>query len=140
MARVTPQQAAEKYRQRTAVATSDWVNGINRVQTSPGQAAAAAKDKWAQNTAAAKDRFATNAAKVDVNAWKAAATAKQSRYQQGTDVGAGKMQTFMAAFLPAQDQVTSAVRGMPSTTPEQREQRAIAQMRGTRALKGQFKQ
>ena len=140
MARVTAQQAAEKYRQRTAVATGDWTNGINRVTESPGVKAAAQADKWVQNTTQAKERFRANAGKVDLASWKASATAKASRYQQGTEVGAGKMERFMQDFLPAQDQITSQVRAMPSTTPEQREQRALQQMRGTRALKGRFKQ
>lgn len=135
MARVTPQQAMEKYRQRTAAATGDWERGINGVTESPGQKAAQAKDKWAQNTAAAKDKFAAGAGAVTLGDWKSKAIAKSSRYQQGTEQGASKMGQFMAEFLPFQDNVTAQVKAMPSTTPEQREQRAIAQMRGTRQFK-----
>lgn len=135
MARVTPQQAAEKYRSRTANATGDWVNGINGVQTAPGAAAAAAKDKWAAGVAGAKDKFAANSAAVPLATWKMQATAKSGRYQTGTEAAVPKMVAFMQDFLPFQDNVTAQVKAMPSNTPEQREQRAIAQMRGTRQFK-----
>lgn len=135
MARVTAEQAVEKYRQRTAAATGDWERGIRNVTQSPGVAAAAAKDKWAANTAAAKDKFAAGAAATTLQDWQGKAIAKSSRYSQGTEQAVPKMQTFMREFLPFQQSVTDQVRSMPSTTPEQREARAIAQMRGTRGFR-----
>lgn len=135
MARLTPQQTAEKWAQRTGAATSDWERGIQNVTVSPGQAAAAAADKWQAGVANAKGKFAANSQAVSLQDWKNAAVSKSSRYAQGTQAGVGKMQRHLMEFLPLQQQVTDAVRAMPSTTPEQREQRAIAQMRGTRALR-----
>ena len=135
MARVTPQQAAEKWAQRTASATTDWERGIDNVTQSPGQAAAAAQDKWAAGVAAAKGKFAANSAAVPLADWKSRSKAKSSRYSQGTEAAKPKMASFMQEFLPFQQGITDNVRSMPSITPEQREQRMLAQMRGTRNFK-----
>ena len=137
MSRMTPQQAAEKWASRTASATGDWERGVQNVTQAPGAAAAAAKDKWAAGVAAAKDRFAANSQAVSLTEWKSRAVTKSSRYSQGTEAAKPKMQTFLQTFLPAQEAITNSVRAMPSTTPEQREARMIAQMRQTRALRQQ---
>ena len=124
---LTPEQIGQRYTERTGMATGAWVDGINAVTESPGAAAARQKDKWAQNTAAAKDKFAANAGAVDVASWKRSATDKQSRYAQGTAAGAQNMVAFQRQFQPFQSAVTAKVRSMPSTTPEQRIQRMVAQ-------------
>lgn len=135
MARMTAAQAAEKWRSRTAGATGDWERGVQNVAQAPGAAAAAAKDKWAAGVANAREKFATNSQAVSLSDWKQRAVAKSSRYSQGTEAAVPKMQTFLAEFLPVQEGITNQVRSMPSTTPEQREARMLAQMRETRKFK-----
>lgn len=127
MAKLTPQQIGEKYASRTSAATSDWLNGIQSTTEAPGQKAAAAADKWAARTAESKAKFAARAGATSLQAWQQAAAAKQSRYSQGTQAGASKMVAFQSEFQPFQQAVTAKVRSMPSTTLEQRLERARVQ-------------
>jgi len=135
VAKLTPEAIGAKYAQRTGAATADWVNGIQSVTESPGVAAARAADKWATNVASAKDKFARNAGAVTTQEWAAKSVAKQSRYAQGTQEGANAMVMFQREFQPFQQSVTAKVKAMPSTTLEQRLERARQQALLTAAFR-----
>lgn len=135
------QDVADKWASRTAAAGPDYAKGIANTQVNPMELAAAAKDKWLANiqAAAAAGRFEDGLRKVSPQAWKEKAMKKGApRIAEGVNQAKPRMVTFLNGFLPAQEQVTAQTKQMASTTFEDRVQRAVQQMRGTRELKGRF--
>jgi hypothetical protein len=130
MPRLTSRQIAQKQAQRAAAATSDYVDGVRAVSRAPGELAAAAKTKYAQNTAQAVDKWAENTGRVTREEWVAAVEAKSSRFAQGVAASEDKTTRFWDDFGPFLDRVTETTRAMPSTTQEDRINRMVAQARG----------
>ena len=139
MARVTPQQAAEKWSNRLSGASQDYTNGINNTTVDPAQLAIAQKDVAARNYQAAitSGRWAAKLSQVTPAAWKQAAiTPGAPRRADGAAAAKPRMQTFFGNFLPQLDQITAQTRSMPSGSLDQNIARATAQMRAVAALKG----
>jgi len=130
MPRLTSRQIAQKQAQRAAAAQTDYVDGVRSVTSSPGEAAAAQVQKYQQNTAAAAEKWAENTRSVTREQWIAAVEAKASRFAQGVAASEEKTVRFWDSFGPHLDRVTEQTRAMPSTTQEDRINRAVAQMRG----------
>lgn len=131
MARLSPQDAAQKWAQRASAAQGDYTQGVQSVQQAPGAAAAAKAEKWQQNVVAARDKFRSRVAQVSLQEWQAATVQKGApRYAQGVQQATTKMAQFMSEFLPFLDSVTNRVKQMPDTTPEQRITRMVEQVRG----------
>jgi hypothetical protein len=128
--RGTPAEVQAKWASRTAAASGEWVAGVNRVTQAPGQAAAAAADKWLMAVTNSKDKFRTRVGAVTLEAWKAATAASQARLADGVNRKKDKVGAFMAQFLPFASQVSDRVRAMPSTTFEDRIARMVANARG----------
>lgn len=93
--------------------------------------AAASIDKWSANVSSAdtKAKMLSGLARTSGAAWKQAASGKgASRLAEGVQAARPKIEAFAAAFLPHVDAGKQKVDAMPSTTYEQRKQRAIAMM------------
>lgn len=132
MARLTPQEAAEKWQRNASNAAGDYKAGVERVREAPGVSAARKYDKWKNSLAASGDKWRANVSAVSREEWvDRTANLGTQRYAQGVQEKGAKMQNFMAEFLPFQDAVTARVKAMDDSTPEARIQRAVAQMRGT---------
>jgi hypothetical protein len=118
-------------------ATTKYTAGINAVKVSPGQLAAAASQRWAQNVAAAQPKFAANVAKVTLPAWQAAAINKGApRLASGAQAAQPKFQAFMQSFIP---QLTNVVNGLPAGgTFEANMQRSMAYASALHGLAGSF--
>jgi molecular chaperone GrpE (heat shock protein) len=56
-----------------------------------------------------------------------------NRVSQGAQAKAAKFETAMNSLLPFIDRLRATVRAMPDNTPADREQRALAMIRGMRA-------
>ncbi len=105
---------------------------MQRTTADPGRAAAAAADKWQANVQAAKDKFRSRVGAVSASAWKEATISKGApRYGTGVQQAQDKFGQFMSEFAPHLEAVTSRVKGMPSTTLEQRLERMRQQAIGT---------
>lgn len=135
MPRLSSQQIAEKAARNAAAAQQDYVAGVQRVQTAPGQRAAAKKAVYVQNVQASADKWATRVAAVDLGTWQARTVEKASRFGTGVQAAIPKTTAFWDKFGPHLDAVTAKVRAMPNDTQEQRINRAVEQMRGAAQFK-----
>lgn len=134
--RVTPEQAQAKWVSRIGAASQDVANGVDRVTTAPGQAAAAKVDKWRQNTMAAEDKWRRNVGAVSLEDWR---TLMKSvgipRIAQGAQAKQAKYGNFAAQFFSHLEQGLQQLASMPDTTFEDRVAKAVAMMRHNRNFK-----
>lgn len=130
MARLTPQEAREKWANRTSAASADYAAGIQRVSQAPGQAAVAKREKWRQGIQNAEAKWARNTGAVTLEQWRGnALEIGQARFAQGATAKSEKFERFAQEFFPHLDAGISKVRAMDDTTQEARIQRAVAMMR-----------
>lgn len=130
MAKVTPEQAAAKWAQRSAAATEDVKTGVMNVTEAPGKAAARSKDLWLQRISASADKWARRVSAVSLSDWQTAMIEKGiGRIATGTQAAIPKMTAFMSEFLPYLDQGAATVRAMPKGNVEAGIQRAAAMIR-----------
>lgn len=123
--RVTPEQAGERWVQGLSAATQKIAEGVDRVQVSPGQKAAQAADKWLASVTQARDRFARGAGAVQLGDWQAAVKASVGNVASGAQRKQGKYVAKVTPVFARLASVVATIDGMPSTTYEQRKQRAI---------------
>lgn len=125
--RATAQSATAKWVANLSSATTQMQAGAMAVTVAPGQQAAAAADKWLAKVTAAKTKFATNVAAVSLQSWQQSyVNIGIPRVAQGAQAKQGKMQAFMADFLPYLQNGVATIDKMPSTTLQDGVNRAIA--------------
>ncbi len=138
MSRLTPEQAAAKWNQRTSASTDDYKRGVAGVQVSPGVLAARNADAWLQRTQAAKAKFVANSQKVDLGSWQAAASGKgANRFAEGVQGAQPAVAQFMQEFLPHLDRGVVLVKSMPNATLEQSIARSAAMIRHNASFRKQ---
>jgi hypothetical protein len=121
MARVTPEQFADKWNRRIKAAVPDIQAGIQRVTTSPGELAAAKQEKMLQKVTEAitSGKWAERVRSVTVEDWRRAALNKGiPRIAAGADGAMDKQREFASQLLPYLDAVVSEVKRMPDLTLE----------------------
>ncbi len=121
MARVTPQEYAEKWARRLRGATEDIRRGVERVDVAPGELAAQAQDAMLQNFAESVNSgmWAARVRSVSLQDWKAATIDKGiQRIGQGVELAQPKMAAMAAELLPAVDAAAAAARALPKVTLE----------------------
>lgn len=129
MAHGSPQEVAQKWSQRSQAAAQDYTAGINRVSTSPTEAAANAHATWSArladpNTVA---KYQRKLRAVTLEEWKsAAAQFGASRYSQGVAAKEAKFERAMVPLLQFIDSAVAQVKRMPNVTFEDRLQRSRA--------------
>lgn len=140
MARVTPEEFAQKWAQRTGAAQPDYVRGVERVSVAPGQLAARQAQAYVQKVQQNVDRFARNSAAVTLQEWQQATVEKGAqRLAGGVQAAQGKMAAFGAAILPHIDQGKNRLAAMPKVTDADSDARMKAwsdHMRGFRRRGG----
>lgn len=128
--RSNPQAATQKWVSNLSAAADRMTAGAQGVTKAPGQAAAAAADKWLQRVTQAKAKFAANVSAVSLQDWQNAyINIGVPRVAQGAQAKQGKMQDFMSQFLPYLQRGVSTIDAMPSTTLEDGIARATAMIR-----------
>jgi len=135
MVKVTPQQGAEKWKNRLSAASPEIAQGIDRVTRAPGAAAAAATDKWRQRTMDAAEKFRRNVGNVTLADWQKAAKDGVGRVASGAAAKVGKVEAFQTEFFPHLERGQAAIANMPSTTVEDGINRAAAMIRHNAAFK-----
>lgn len=138
MARVTPQEYAEKWKRRLSGATEDIRRGVSKVTQSPGAAAAAAEDRMLAGVtdSVTSGRWARKVGAVTLEQWKTAATEKGiPRIASGATAAESKMARTAQTLLPAVDEAAAAARAMPKGTIEDSIARAGEYMRRMRAYR-----
>ena len=68
--RWTPQESTQKWMNRTTAAVPEYVQGVNRVSTAPGEQAAAQADAYIAGVQAALNKWKRNVASVSLADWK----------------------------------------------------------------------
>lgn len=128
--RVSPQQATAKWLSRIQAATQEITQGVERVQTAPGQAAAAKFQKWVTGVQESAQKWRRNVARVSLQEWQD--SMKQigiPRVAQGAQAKQGKVERFQSEFFPYLEAGMRQVASMPDTTLEDRIAKATAMMR-----------
>lgn len=125
--RVTAQQATSKWTSRLQGATQEMTQGVQRVTTAPGTAAAAKYDKWLAGIQANAQKWRRNVAAVPLQAWQSSMiNIGIPRVGQGAQAKAGKYEAFANDFYPFLQQQMVKVNAMPDNTFEARLQKAQA--------------
>lgn len=133
--RGTPQQITEKWKQRTAGATQQVIEGVARVTEAPGAQAARQKQVWLANIQAKADKWERNVARVSLSEWQQATTAGAQRIAAGVNAKAGKMEAFLVEFIPHIENVQRRVNAMPRGSLEQNLARMVENARGLSTFK-----
>lgn len=113
---LTPQQVAEKWRANTSNAQQAFKDGVNGVQTAPGQRAAAAADRFLAGVQASvsSGRWQQKVAGVSLESWKASMVGKgAARIAGGVAAAVPKMQDFMTRWLPYEADLSARIAAMP---------------------------
>jgi hypothetical protein len=116
MARVTPQEYADKLIRRGQAASQDYTKGVLAVTVSPTAEAAKKLDKAATNfqEAVSSGRMARRLNEVTLESWKKSASEKGgSRFGPGLAAARDKMVAFATGFLPFQDSIVQKAKAMP---------------------------
>lgn len=138
MAKLTPQQFAEKWQRRLQGAAPDITNGINRVDTAPTEQAAGKKAKMLQNLTAAvqSGKWEAGLHRVTLADWKKAAIEKGvPRIAQGATGATPKVTNFASQLLPFQDNLQAQVKSLPDLTLEDSINRMTTWVRGMSTFK-----
>lgn len=117
--------AAAKWSQNFGAAGAAWASGIESVTVAPGQAAAAAQDRYLSGVNSNVNKWASRVAAVPLATWKQVAVQKgQGRLASGAQAGLAK---YTAAIQKVLDAEKSIVSGLPPRgTVEQNIQRSSA--------------
>lgn len=133
--RGTAQSITDKWKQRTAGATQQVIDGVARVQTAPGVKAAAQKQVWLANIQAKADKWEQNTKSVTLQSWQAATTQGAQRIAAGVNAKAHKMEAFLTEFIPHLEAVQRRVEAMPRGSLEQNLTRMVENARGLAQFK-----
>lgn len=134
--RSNPQDATTAWVNHLSQATARITSGVNAVTRPPGQAAAAQSQKWLARVTASQQKWQTNVGKVSLADWQQAmVNVGIPRIAQGAQAKQGKMQAFMAQYLPYLQQGVSRIDQMPNVTLEDGINRAVAMIRHNAAFK-----
>lgn len=138
MARVTPQQAAEKWQRKLSAAGTDIANGVARVTESPTAAAARNVQGYLQGVqdAVSSGKWQAGLQRVTLQQWQTQMRdVGIQRISGGATAALPKMQAFMQEFLPYVDQGAAQVNAMPKVTLEDGIARATAMIRHNAAFR-----
>ena len=116
MAKVTPEQYAEKWGRRMKGSTEDMRNGINNVTTAPGEMAAKQVGLMKANLLRSIDdgTWERNVRKVGLAEWQEKMTNKGlPRVAAGVDGAAEKQVAMASKLLPAIDATVAEVNKTP---------------------------
>lgn len=119
MAKLTPEQYAEKQARNLKNSLPDIRAGIERVSTAPGVSAAAAQSRMKDNLNRAIDdgRWAAKVKGVTLEDWKSAALNKGvDRIAAGIDQAHGKQVAMAGRLLAAVDSAAAKSNAMPKGT------------------------
>lgn len=126
-----PAKWTQKQIQRSQAASGDYAEGARTTAKDPAALALAAVPKWKAriNEAETEAKLKRGLQRTTKSSWIDAVVNKgASRYGPGVAAAAPKIQEFATQFGNHLSSVLPAIEKMPSTTYEERKQRAIAMM------------
>jgi hypothetical protein len=138
MARVDPAGFAEKHNRRLKAALEDMRAGVNRLTTSPTEAAAAKKDKMLARLTEAVNtgKWEAGLRRVTLEEWRRKMIEVGiPRVSAGIDANRDKVVAFAEKLLPHVDAGVAAIKRMPDVTLEDSIARMTAFIRHMAAFK-----
>lgn len=126
--KLTPAQWADKLARNLKNASQDIQNGVNAVQTAPGQKAAAQSQKWINslNEASTQEKWRRNVAAVSLEDWKKAMLDKGlARIGPGIDAAKPKIVQFAEEVTPHIEAGQRQLEQMPDLTLQDSINRAV---------------
>lgn len=118
-------------------ASTAYQDGIDSVQTAPGQLAAAASAKWLARTQAAVTKFEKNSASVQLADWKTLAKTKGApRLGSGASAAQSKVLAFQNSFFAYLKAGQARIDAMPTDTIDMALAKANEQARYNAAYPG----
>lgn len=138
MAKLSPQEFAEKWARRLQSAAPDIQKGVNRVDVAPTEKAAQKKDKMLANLTASvqNGKWEAGLRRVSLGDWKAQIINKGiPRISQGVQGAQGKVSEFANQLLSYQDSLSSQINSMTDLTLEDSINRMNAWVRGMAKFK-----
>ena len=138
MAKLSPQEFAEKWARRLQSAAPDIQKGVNRVDVAPTEKAAQKKDKMLANLTASvqNGKWEAGLRRVSLGDWKTQIINKGiPRISQGVQGAQGKVSEFANQLLSYQDSLSSQINSMPDLTLEDSINRMNAWVRGMAKFK-----
>lgn len=126
MARRTGQQVLAKWARRIQENQEDTLAAIDRVEESPGKAAARKKATWKARTMASADKWEKNTGAVELQDWSGPMKKKGvPRAIEGAQLAAAdaKTQQTFDALMEYTEMVKKTVRAMPNATDAERRAR-----------------
>jgi len=134
--RKTPAEATAAWVEKLSAAGPTIEAGVKRVTESPGVAAGREAVKWETRLREAMPKWKARVEGVTLAQWQEPMLkVGVSRVASGAQEKQGKMLSFMTEFLPYVETVKQRVRAMPSTTPQQRIARMVANAEALRGFK-----
>lgn len=134
--RTTPEQAANKWRDRLTGSTQQISDGVDRVTQAPGEKAANSRALWARKTAEAADKWERNTRRVSLEDWRRKMKdVGIARISQGASANTDKVASFMSDFLPHLARGVETVEKMPKGTIEDSINRSAAMIRHNASFK-----
>lgn len=140
MAKLTPEEFADKHNRNMKNAVEDIRRGVERVTESPMKKAAAKKDKYLAGVqkAVQDGKYERGLNSVPLDEWKDKMINKGiNRIAAGVDESRAKVEKFAAQLNSFQDGLKAEVGRLPDATPEDRINKAVAWMRGMQKFKKQ---
>jgi hypothetical protein len=142
MARVDPNEYAEKWGRRLKSATEDVRRGISRVSTAPGLDAVKQQDKLVSNfqESVSSGRWASATRAVSLADWQRAASEKGvNRIAAGVDAALPQQAAMAQRLLAATDAAVAKVKALSSTTLDDNINRMVTFSREMAKSKGRIK-
>lgn len=133
MAKLTPQQAADKLAKNLKSSTQYIQQGVQNVTVAPGKAAAQKQDKMRNNILASIDsgKWAQRVSSVSLQDWQTQMVNKGiPRIAAGIDAANAKVTDFFTQLLPYQDNLKNQIASMPDLTLEDNISRMTTFVRG----------
>jgi len=121
MAKVTPEEFAEKWNRRLKGALEDIRRGVERVEVSPTEKAAQKKEKMKQRLIEAIDsgKWEAGLKRVTLDEWKQKMLNKGiNRIPAGVDEATTDVEDFARELLPHIEAGRKKIEGMPDVTLE----------------------
>ena len=114
---LTAQQVSQKWLTNFGNAATAMTDGVNAVQTAPGQLAAAQASLWLQRLQQSQAKWAARVSAVSLPEWKSAMiNLGIPRAQQGAQQKQAKYTTFITDYMNFLSGAVGQVRAMPKGT------------------------
>lgn len=138
MPKVNADEFTEKWQRRLPAALDDVRRGVEKVQVSPTEAAAKAKEKWQAKLqeAIAKGKWEQGLKRVTIDEWKnKMINVGISRIPSGVEAAGDKVKAFAEQLLAHEAELQRKISAMRDVTLEDAINRATAWIRGMAEFK-----